>query len=472
MPKSTVLEFLTKNPNLIKMIKRLSSVYLLLLIVVISAGYFYFRSVKKIIVNERENDLSIIAELKVSQITNWRQERLASAFSLAPFYIDAEKINILLQTGDMILRQEMFCKWTKDIHVNPEYEGIYLYDPSLKEIAFGCSGGENVPLGAYEKSEAKRALEEKKIIFSDIYRNEFNHSIDLDIYVPVFEVNVKKGTKAFGLIVLKINPYKFLYPFMQVSPGSSKTCETYMVRKEDGGLLYLNELKFLKDSALTASVHSGKGGYLSALVEKGVTGIAEGIDYRDIPVLAAIRNVPDSSWILIAKIDRDEARAPVIARAAYIILFSVIVVVGIGAWLGFIWYRQLASVYRRQVEHKVLTRKYDYIIKYANDIIIILNNDLRIVEANDKAITSYQYPSNEFLQMNLKDLHTPETLPALYSELEVIAKKGNQLFKTVHRRKDGSTFPVEVSMQHYVIEWSEFYQAIIRDTSERNKICP
>jgi len=49
----------------------------------------------------------------------------------------------------------------------------------------------------------------------------------------------------------------------------------------------------------------------------------------------------------------------------------------------------------------------------------------------------------------------------------VVAQKGNILFTTTHKRKDGTIFPVEISLQHFIIEWNEFYQAIIRDLSGR-----
>jgi len=201
-------------------------------------------------VQDSKNNLSIISELKAHQITNWRQERLYDAFELSPYYIDAGKMKILAAVKDAIKRQEYFCKWTGDIHKNPEYDGIYLYNTALKLIAFGCSGGEQFPLGKYDSARRLRPYKQKKIVFSDLYRNEFDRSVDLDIYAPVFETNLN-DTKVIGLLALKINPYKFLFPLLQSSPGLNTTLETYMVKVRDNEVQYLNELKYLKNSALT-----------------------------------------------------------------------------------------------------------------------------------------------------------------------------------------------------------------------------
>jgi hypothetical protein len=65
--------------------------------------------------------------------------------------------------------------------------------------------------------------------------------------------------------------------------------------------------------------------------------------------------------------------------------------------------------------------------------------------------------------MNLKDLQAPETLETFANELKIFQEKGSRIFKTINKCKDGKTFPVEVNLQRFVIEWSEFYQAIIRD---------
>ena len=442
----------------------------MLIIIVYAAGYYYFQSIKKIMVQESKNELSIISELKAHQITNWRQERLNDAFELSPYYIDAGKIQILAGITDAIKRQEYFCKWTGDIHKNSEYDGIYLYNTALQLIAFGCSGGEQVPLGKYGSSQALKAIQTKKIVFSDLYRNEFDRTVDLDIYAPVFETNLN-DTKVIGLLALKINPYKFLFPLLQSSPGLNKTLETYMVKERDNEVQYLNALKYLKNSALTFMTPSAKEEYLDPLAIGGLKGAGEGHDYRGIAVFASIWAIADTNWMLVTKIDKAEVNAPVKERAVYVILFAVIFVVGLGALLAFMWYGQVVTFFRKQysyeVERKTMTKKYDYLIKFANDIIIMLNKDLRIVEANDKALRAYKYSKDEIVEKNFKDLLSPDTMPAFKAALEVVENKGSHIFQIAHVRKDGSAFPVEISMQHFVIEWIEYYQVIIRDISER-----
>lgn len=47
-----------------------------------------------------------------------------------------------------------------------------------------------------------------------------------------------------GAIVMDIDPARFLYPYLRVWPGSSKTAETLLMRRDGvDGVLYLSELR-------------------------------------------------------------------------------------------------------------------------------------------------------------------------------------------------------------------------------------
>ncbi len=66
-----------------------------------------------------------------------------------------------------------------------------------------------------------------------------------------------------------------------------------------------------------------------------------------------------------------------------------------------------------------------------------------IVETNNAGRHRYGYTREALLHMNIAELRAPETLATLRSDLESIGE--GTLFETIHKRSDGSTFPVEVS---------------------------
>ena len=68
----------------------------------------------------------------------------------------------------------------------------------------------------------------------------------------------------------------------------------------------------------------------------------------------------------------------------------VLFIATIGLFLGFILWNQRVLFYRERYEAELnrlaLFKHFDYILKFANDIIFLLDKDLNIVEANDRAL--------------------------------------------------------------------------------------
>lgn len=121
-------------------------------------------------------------------------------------------------------------------------------------------------------------------------------------------------------------------------------------------------------------------------------------------------------------------------------------------------------------ELSTLKVKCESMIKYANDIILLFDHESRLVEANDRAIEVYGYSHEELANMSAMGLSAPGFRDKLMIDWEKSALSDGILFETVHQRKDGTTFPVEVSMRLMEIGGQPFRQEIIRDISERKSL--
>ncbi len=88
------------------------------------------------------------------------------------------------------------------------------------------------------------------------------------------------------------------------------------------------------------------------------------------------------------------------------------------------------------------------------------------LEANAAAVQTYGYSREELLTRTIRDLRARNTL-GLTGEQMAQADAGGILFETIHRRKDGTTFPVEVSSQGAMIGGTRTLISIIRDITER-----
>ncbi|HET9342204.1 MAG TPA: PAS domain S-box protein [Candidatus Eremiobacteraceae bacterium] len=117
----------------------------------------------------------------------------------------------------------------------------------------------------------------------------------------------------------------------------------------------------------------------------------------------------------------------------------------------------------------ILTR-YQLLAEHARDIILFVRRrDAHIIEANGAAVQAYGYSRAELLQMTAADLRVPEERQTLAKHLES-SDHGPIFFESTHLRKDGSSFPVEVTGQGGHIDGERVLLSIVRDVSDRKKV--
>jgi PAS domain S-box-containing protein len=119
---------------------------------------------------------------------------------------------------------------------------------------------------------------------------------------------------------------------------------------------------------------------------------------------------------------------------------------------------------RKQAEQNL--QRYQLLSEYSRDIVLYISQDGQILEANQAAIQTYGYTRSQLLALNIADLRASNTLPMLAQQITQASQEGI-LFETLHQRRDGSQFPVEVSAQSAVIDGQSVVLSVIRDITER-----
>lgn len=132
--------------------------------------------------------------------------------------------------------------------------------------------------------------------------------------------------------------------------------------------------------------------------------------------------------------------------------------------------RRLAEERERQRgERAALAAHYDQLIRMARDIVLLIDPAGTIVEANDAAVAAYGYGADELRGMQVRALYPPQAQATMEQNWQEAARAQGALFETVHRRKDGSTFPVEISVRAIEVAGKLYRQSFVRDISERKQ---
>ncbi len=116
-------------------------------------------------------------------------------------------------------------------------------------------------------------------------------------------------------------------------------------------------------------------------------------------------------------------------------------------------------------------QRYQLLYHQANDIILIIRPDGRIIEANPAAIRSYGYSRESLLSMNINAGFEPDpnAIGTASSLVDIVIDKTDILWETQHHCRDGSTFPVEVSVVSAVIGDEQVFFSMIRDITDRKQ---
>jgi PAS domain S-box-containing protein len=125
-----------------------------------------------------------------------------------------------------------------------------------------------------------------------------------------------------------------------------------------------------------------------------------------------------------------------------------------------------ADVEEQRRASRVLDR-YRLLSQHARDIVLFIRpSDGRVVDANAAAASAYQYDHDTLLTLSIADLRGPATVPEVRPQMAAADAVG-VTFETIHRRRDGSLFPVEVNSCGADVGGERLLLSIVRDVSER-----
>jgi signal transduction histidine kinase len=328
--------------------------------VILGVSYAYFRNFEAEHLAVMERQLAAIADLKVSTLVEYRKERLGDAQLLASLPGFSGLVSQALGGTGNAQAETQIMNWMDQLRVHYAYEHILLVDDQLRPRLSSPRPGAGLDPGL--RPGLSRVLGSGQVHFQDFYRGDQDGRPHLAVIVPIRESPSKRVV--IGVLVLQIDPGVFLYPFLKRWPLPSQSAETLLVRREGDQAVFLNELRFGQAAPLTVRVSLDQSQLPAVRAALGREGLMVGRDYRDEPVHAALRQVPDAPWALVARMDTAEILAPMKARVWQLFALDLILLGALASGLGFLWRQQrvrglqaklAAEQALRKSEHKFRT---------------------------------------------------------------------------------------------------------------------
>lgn len=307
-------------------------IILAVILIVGLGGVLFYNSQKKRIIIEKQNELAAIATLKADNIKKWRMEHIRDGAILSNIIPRNQLIQNFLISEDpsdlgveLLERMKIFI-WDYDYH------SILLVD-TTGSIRLVYPSDINPKLNSSRLTELKNP----EITLSSLYlSDEMPGNIRIDVQIPLFAGNKNNRTR-FGTILLRIDPFKDFFPLIQSWPTPSRSSETLLVRREGDSVLFLNELRHIKNTALKFKMPLTET-LPSTKAIQGYEGTFEGIDYLGDPVLSYLSRIPDSPWFMVAKVDKKEIYSP-LNRLIFAVLIIVFLLILMASFLILYLYR-------------------------------------------------------------------------------------------------------------------------------------
>jgi len=166
------------------------------------------------------------------------------------------------------------------------YANVLLLDPQGDLV---LSVGQTLGSPEHLRRLATGALRNEPDMLRDFLRDAPSDQVHIGLNLPL---RLAPGSAAFGVLAFGINPETYLFPLLETWPAPSASGETVLVRRDGDEAVFLNRLRGRKNSAVNFRVPMSRTDNASVQAAGGKEGNIEALDYRGVPVFAAVRRVP------------------------------------------------------------------------------------------------------------------------------------------------------------------------------------
>jgi len=437
---------------------------------IVVIGWLYYRNYEQHYRAEVARQLSIIAGFKINELAQWRKERLGDADIIFQNPAFSDLVKCFLEKPQDPNIQRILKSWMNKYTQYLGYQRVILTDiqGAIRMSVPEVSPMVVTPLGR----DAATSLSSEQIVITDLHRDTPNSPISMAIVIPLFDE--QNGHQPLGIISLWIDPANYLYPLIKRWPTNSRTAETLLVRREGSEVVVLNELRFQTHTALILHVPLDRITSPAGQAALGREGIMEGIDDRGIPVVAALRTIPDSPWSLVARIDAAEIFAPTTEKLWQIVILIGALLLSAGAGMGLVWRQQGIRLYKEKADAWEALREEQKFSKLVMDSLpgifyLYTYPEHRLVLWNKLYETILGYTAEEMKDHHVTDWQLPEVHAKIMEAVEEVMTKGQSSIESSLIAKNGRLIPFFLTGVRVETHGHLYYMGIGMDITERKR---
>ena len=247
-----------------------------------------------------EGGLRAISLLQVRNVADWRRQHIADAAALTDDGLFAQAAARWHAAPSEAL-QEPLRERLRSFVEHGGYSAAFWVD-ARGALRLGPQGALQGTLASPEQQALRQALAQAEPVAVELHRDAAFAFAIFGVLAPVFD-----GDTPLGAVWLVSDARTQLFPQVESWPSASRSAESLLVQRDGDELVYVSPLRHRSDAPLSLRQAIVPGRDVVVQAVAGARGVVYGSDYRGQEVLALVSAVPDSPWVLVSKLDVDEA---------------------------------------------------------------------------------------------------------------------------------------------------------------------
>jgi|GEM_PF-696172 len=300
---------------------------LIVSILIVIAGITCYHYEKRLIQQDKYQEMKAVSSMKVNQLVQWNKERLSEVTFFSTSELLSQYTCTIIngnKTAEDVCRKALL-----HIMSSNRFENIFLLSKEGRLILSALPSYNQVDSITIRQS--LEVIRKKQVVVRDFYLSPVNRKLHFTFIAPVFD----KNNTVIASMVFQLNPEDYFFPLIQEWPFQNLTVKSYLVRKAGDYVEFLGPFRLKTEKLLLFQIHLSEEKYTAVRAVSGQEGMYKGIDYSGQSVLAEVRKVSGTSWYIISEINTRERYAELYKIAVYIILVAVMAILLV--WVGIAW---------------------------------------------------------------------------------------------------------------------------------------
>jgi PAS domain S-box-containing protein len=270
--------------------------------------------------NEHEARLFAVAELRSAQIGAWVDSRMAHARFASTSNLWAEQYQRWQRDGDLAVRDQFLARMV-DLRKAFGDQSVRLLDRNGKVVLDEFDAQLAAPPDAELTATALKAMADGTVQHTQIRSvSDAPESGMMDVVAPL----LRTGKPAQAAIALRVNAQDSLRPILTAWPVPSASGSTLLIRRQGNDVVGMRGQRPIPISSPNL---------LAARALRGEIALGrpvDGDDFRGVPSIGVVHEVPGTDWYVVARVDRGELVSDALPDLLWIVGAGLLALFGSG----------------------------------------------------------------------------------------------------------------------------------------------